>query len=109
MIILIVFTFSMTEAPQATIAPSMISTSKNDDMFILQVNRLPPPFNVNGSLPFQVWVDGERLPLHDQKAKDIIKILDLNFTQPTDISLHNGNGWLFPRNINSKVIIRDIQ
>ena len=63
----------------------------------IQVNRLPHPLNVNGMLPYQVWVDGERLKLNGPEAKSIIKALDLNFTQPDDTpELHAGAGWLFP-------------
>jgi hypothetical protein len=68
----------------------------------IQVNRLPHPFNVNGSMPFQVWVDGERLPLNSMAAKTIVDGLGLQFEQPKGTAaLHSGAGWLQPLNINN--------
>ena len=64
----------------------------------VQVNSLPHPFNVNGSLPYQVWVNGERLPLNGDKAKQIVGLLDLGpFEQPEDTAeIHSGAGWMRP-------------
>lgn len=64
----------------------------------IQVNSLPHPFNVNGTMPYQVWVNGERLPLNGNKAKEIVKLLDIGpFEQPKDTAeLHSGAGWLQP-------------
>ena len=63
----------------------------------IQVNRLPHPLNVNGMLPYQVWVDGKRVKLNSPEAKTIIKALDLNFTQPVSTpEIHAGAGWLHP-------------
>jgi len=69
----------------------------------IQVNRLPHPFNVGGHMPFQVWVDGERLPLNSEAAKTIVYGLGLQFEQPKDTAaLHSGAGWLRPLNINNE-------
>lgn len=101
---------SMSQAPQATTSTNSISAlTSYDNVFDVQVNRLPHPFNLNGSLPFQVWVDGERMPLNDDRAKKIIKILDLNFTQPTDPKLHSGVGWMFPYETRDNIFINRIQ
>lgn len=64
----------------------------------VQVNSLPHPFNLNGSMPYQVWVNGERLPLNSERAKEIVSLLDLEpFEQPKDTAeIHNGAGWLRP-------------
>ena len=64
----------------------------------VQVNSLPHPFNLNGSMPYQVWVNGERLPLKGDKAKQIVDLLDLEpFEQPEDTKeIHSGAGWLRP-------------
>ena len=64
----------------------------------LQVNSLPHPFNLNGSMPYQVWVDGERLPLKGETTDKIIELLDLGeFQQPKDTAeIHQGAGWLTP-------------
>lgn len=64
----------------------------------IQVNSLPHPFNLNGSMPYQVWVNGERLPLRGEKTEKLIELLDLNeFEQPEDTAeIHSGAGWLRP-------------
>ena len=66
----------------------------------LQVNRLPHPFNVNGNIPYAVWVDGKRLALNSQEIKSLALALNLKFTQPEDTArIHSGEGWLFPKSI----------
>jgi len=63
----------------------------------IQVNRIPHPFNLNGRLPFQVWVDGEQVPLDINEVKDMIEVLNIKFTQPKDTKeIHSGAGWIFP-------------
>ena len=82
------------KAPQLNAAPKPIEPQ-------IQVNRLPHPFNVGGLVPYQVWVDGERLPLNSKKAKQIVKTLNLKFEQPENTrEIHSGAGWLQPHNIN---------
>ena len=63
-----------------------------------QVNSLPAPFNINGTMPYQVWVNGERLPLKSKQADKIVELLDLGeFQQPADTAeLHGGAGWITP-------------
>lgn len=64
---------------------------------LMQVNRLPHPFNVNGSVPYAVWVDGKRLNLNPQQTKELTSFLNLKFEQPPNTAaIHAGEGWLFP-------------
>ena len=77
------------------------STPKSAYKDTIQVNKIPFPFNVNGSMPYQVWVDGERVPLKSEQSKQIIDALKLargkDFVQPKDTaSIHAGAGWQFP-------------
>ena len=64
----------------------------------VQVNSLPHPFNLDGRMPYQVWVNGQRLPLNGNKAKQIVSLLDLGpFEQPRDTAeIHSGAGWMRP-------------
>ena len=64
----------------------------------IQVNSLPHPFNLNGSMPYQVWVNGERLPLKGEKTDKLIELLELGeFEQPEDtVEIHSGAGWIRP-------------
>ena len=88
------------QLPQNTHNNRLQAASTNKEV---QINRLPHPFNVNGSLPFQVWIDGQRLPMNSKAAKAIVDGLDLQFEQPTNTAaIHSGAGWLRPLNINNE-------
>jgi hypothetical protein len=67
----------------------------------IQVNKLPFPFNVDGNIPYQVWIDGKRVPLRSDQANQIIEALELakgkDFVQPENTRrIHAGAGWQFP-------------
>lgn len=67
----------------------------------IQVNKIPFPFNVNGSMPYQVWVDGERLSIKSEQSNQIIDALGLakgnDFIQPEGTAeIHAGAGWQWP-------------
>lgn len=77
------------------------STPKSAYKGTIQVNKIPFPFNVNGSMPYQVWVDGERVPLKSEQSEQIIDALELakgeDFVQPENTAkIHAGAGWQFP-------------
>lgn len=81
------------EFPQASVDPRHQGQ--------VQVNKLPHPLNVGGSMPYQVWVDGKRLPLNSDSANRIVDALQLakgkDFVQPEDTGeLHSGAGWMRP-------------
>lgn len=72
------------------------------DVAEVQINPIPHPFNLNGSIPYAVWVNGERLPLNSIEIRALAKSLNLNFEQPKNTAkIHNGEGWLFPLKINN--------
>ena len=63
----------------------------------VQINPLPHPFNLNGNVPYAVWVNGKRLPLNNAQVKELAYTLDLKFKQPKDTAqIHSGEGWLRP-------------
>ena len=63
----------------------------------LQVNRIPAPLNVGGTLPFVVWADGRRLKLNANETKELAGFLGIEFEQPPNTKeIHSGEGWLFP-------------
>ena len=45
-------------APSPPSVPSILLNKE------IQINRLPHPFNLDGTMPYAVWVDGKRLPLN---------------------------------------------
>ena len=78
--------------------PSFIPTKES--ILNIQVNPIPHPFNLNGTMPYAIWVNGERLPMSPELSTSVANALNLNFTQPKDTAnIHNGEGWLFPLEI----------
>lgn len=67
----------------------------------VQINPIPHPFNLNGSIPYVVWVNGERLPLNSIQVRELAQSLNLKFEQPKDTAeIHNGAGWQRPLELN---------
>tara|TARA_B100000902_G_C27317569_1_gene922318 strand:+ start:2681 stop:3058 length:378 start_codon:yes stop_codon:yes gene_type:complete len=63
----------------------------------IQINPLPHPFNLNGTIPYAVWVNGEKLALSGKEVRDLALSLNLKFEQPKDTAkIHNGEGWQYP-------------
>lgn len=63
----------------------------------IQINPVPHPFNLNGSIPYVVWVNGKKLKLNHREVRDLASSLNLKFEQPKDTAqIHNGEGWLYP-------------
>ena len=67
----------------------------------VQVNRLPHPFNLNGRIPYAIWVDGKRVNLNHTQIKVLAQSLNLKFSQPLNTAkIHNGEGWIYPYQLN---------
>jgi len=64
----------------------------------IQINSIPPPLDINGKLPFTVWVNGKQLHLNGKKLQGLKKYLGLKQENPNSIAdIHSGKGWLRPR------------
>ncbi len=71
-----------------------------DQLINIQVNPIPHPFNLNGTIPYAIWVNGEPLPMNYSLSQSIAKALSLEFKQPKNTAqIHNGEGWLYPLKI----------
>jgi hypothetical protein len=69
----------------------------------IQVNTIPHPFNINGRMPFAVWVDGEQLPINSKESNAIVQALNIKFVEPKSTAeIHRGEGWLYPKKINAQ-------
>lgn len=63
----------------------------------VQINPLPHPFNLNGIMPYAVWVDGKKISLTPKQTQELTQSLNIEFKQPEDTeAIHNGEGWLAP-------------
>lgn len=81
--------------PMPTSAPNFIP--KPIDFAEIQINEIPHPFNLNGHIPCQVWVNGERLNISPAEAQKLAKAVKLDKRSKIELSkLHSGDGWLAP-------------
>tara|TARA_Y100000361_G_scaffold2433_2_gene2094 strand:+ start:3611 stop:4012 length:402 start_codon:yes stop_codon:yes gene_type:complete len=84
------------DLPTPTPTPPLLTPIDAD----IQINRIPHPFNLNGSRPYAIWVDGKRLHLSPKETRALALSLNLEFTQPKDTAeIHNGDGWQRPLEI----------
>jgi len=94
--------------PKVDFIPPAPSFEPDLDLFAMkykeiQINRLPHPFNLNGSMPYAIWVDGKKLKLSPKETRNLAETLNLKFEQPKDTAeIHSGEGWLFPKQISKQ-------
>ena len=89
--------------PPPNITPDSDPPNYIPDLKNIQVNALPSPLNMNGNLPFAVWVDGKKLPMNSKQSQMIVKTLNIKFVEPKNTAeIHSGEGWLYPRSINAR-------
>lgn len=70
----------------------------------IEINSIPPPFNINGSRPCVVWVNGTKV---DLPKKDLISLINKigkeNMANPSEEDIHKG--WLWPHHANREAKI----
>ncbi len=61
----------------------------------IEINSIPPPFNLNGHNPYVVWMNGKRITL---PKKDLLLLVDKVGKKNIPIANHDDihRGWLFP-------------
>ena len=68
-----------------------------EQLINIQVNPIPHPFNLNGAMPYAIWINGEQLPMSPRLSQSIATALGLEFSQPKNTAkIHSGEGWLYP-------------
>ena len=74
---------------------------KLDSPVALEINAVPPPFNMAGHYPYVVWMNGQRVQL---PKKDILLLVEKvgaqNIPMANQEDIHRG--WLFPYFINAE-------
>lgn len=98
--------------PPNTLPPSAPPNFKPNilELAEIQINPIPHPFNLDGSRPYAVWVNGERLPLNSIEVRALAQSLNLKFEQPKNTAkIHNGEGWQYPLNLKTKEEPRPLQ
>ena len=75
-------------------------TPTKQSVLNIQVNPIPHPFNLNGTIPYAIWVNGKPLPMSYDLSQNVAQALRLEFKQPKDTAkIHSGEGWLYPLKI----------
>ena len=74
---------------------------KLDSPLALEINAVPPPFDMAGHHPYVVWMNGKRVQL---PKKDILSLVEKvghkNIPMANHEDIHRG--WLFPYFINAQ-------
>ena len=61
---------------------------------VIEINSVPFPFNVNGTQPYVVWVNGERVDMPHKEIMALVnKIGEENIKRADSKDIHRG--WLF--------------
>jgi len=68
----------------------------------IQINPIPHPLNINGMLPYVVWIDGKRASLNPREVRELALSLDLPLNVRGTPEMHAGAGWLEPHNLTKK-------
>jgi hypothetical protein len=78
-------------------ASTMESQNTNSPPILIEINSVPPPFDVAGSFPYVLWINGMHIPSPDQKALSSIvnKIGEDKIPKVKPEDIHEG--WIEPR------------
>lgn len=68
----------------------------------IQINAIPHPLNIDGALPYVVWIDGKRANLNPREVRKLALSLDLPLNVRGTPEMHAGAGWLEPHNLTKK-------
>ena len=83
-------------------------TPNVEEVFEIQINPIPHPLNVNGNIPYVVWLNGEKLILSPKQVRELAYSLNIEYKQPEDTAeIHNGQGWLRPFSKKELAIINE--
>ena len=75
--------------------PNFYPKTKN-----IQINSIPSPLNLNGNIPYVIWVNGEKLNLDPLEVKKLAESLNIKYSPPPNTAkIHSGEGWLYPFSI----------
>jgi hypothetical protein len=60
----------------------------------IEINSIPPPFDINGRRPYAVWVNGQRIEMPKKDIMVLVNKIGKENIQPADTAdIHRG--WLF--------------
>ena len=60
----------------------------------IEINSIPPPFDVNGRRPYAVWVNGQRVEMPKKDIMVLVNKIGKENIKPADTNdIHRG--WLF--------------
>jgi len=93
----ILFLIGCAKKPSATYS-KYVNTPTTE----IQINPIPHPLNINGMIPYVVWIDGKRADLKPLEVRKLALSLDLPLNVRGTAEMHAGAGWLEPHNLTKK-------
>ena len=75
--------------------PTQISQVSPAQPVFIEINQVPPPFDIGGLDPYVIWVNGARVKVPNHYIDSIIENIGRDNIKPIDIpNLHEG--WIRP-------------
>lgn len=68
----------------------------------IQINPIPHPLNLNGSIPYVIWIDGKRARLNPGEVRKLAVSLGLPLNVRGTPEMHAGAGWHQPLDLTKK-------
>ena len=64
--------------------------------YLMEINNVPPPFDVAGNFPYVLWVNGKHIPYppHKDLGEVVAKVGKSNIPPINPLDIHKG--WLQP-------------
>ena len=75
--------------------PTQITRVIDQSPVFIEINEVPPPFDVGGLDPYIIWINGARVKVPPHYIHSIIKDVGIENIRPIDIS-HLHEGWIRP-------------
>ena len=75
--------------------PERHMSTKEVQSIMIEINNVPPPFNLNGNNPYVIWMNGKRVNLPKEDLKELVnKVGAENIPKINKGDIHKG--WLYP-------------
>ena len=94
----LLFGYSFESAPMEElnhIPTPKVETPIEKDLVLIEINSIPPPFDISGLDPYIVWINGCRVSVPKKHVLDFVdKVGKDKITPITTADIHNG--WIQP-------------
>lgn len=79
----------------------LITSCLQSDPVFIEINEVPPPFDLGGASPYVVWMNGKRVKLPKADLKRLVsKVGEENIPKADPYDIHKG--WLWPHYVRTE-------